>query len=246
VSSVLVIAGVDSSGGAGISRDVDTLARLGVRAQCAVTAVTAQTDTEVREQLLLPAALVRAQIETALATHRPGAVKIGMLGNAAIVTAVAAALPPLAQLPLVLDPVLCASSGAALLDAAGQRALLELLLPRATLITPNIPEAAALLDEPRASGEAQLLLQARALLARGAAAVLLKGGHDGGAQSSDLLLMQNAAPRWLRAPRQRGARRGTGCVLASAIGAFLASGVELPAACIRAKELVMQLWQTAD
>ena len=246
MKSVLVIAGVDSSGGAGLNRDVETLARLGVRAQCAVTAVTAQTDAQVCEQLLMPAPLVRAQIETALVTRRPGAVKVGMLGNADIVTAVAAALPPRAQLPLVIDPVLCASSGAALLDAAGRGALLEMLLPGATLITPNIPEAAALLGEPQASGEAQLLRQARALLARGAAAVLLKGGHGGGAQSSDLLLMQDGAPRWLRAPRQTGARRGTGCVLASAIAAALASGVELPTACTRAKELVMQLWQSAD
>lgn len=243
MSSVLLIAGVDSSGGAGLIRDVATLTRLGVRAQCAVTAVTAQTDAEVREQLLLPAALVRAQIETALAAHRPAAVKVGMLGNADIVAAVAAALPAHPQPPLVLDPVLCASSGAELLDAPGRAALLELLLPRATLVTPNIPEAAALLGEPPADSEAQLLQQACRLLARGAAAVLLKGGHRHEPQASDLLVMRDGAPRWLRAPRREGTRRGTGCVLASAIAAYLARAVELPAACAQAKECVTQLWQ---
>jgi hydroxymethylpyrimidine/phosphomethylpyrimidine kinase len=246
VNSVLVIAGADSSGGAGLSRDIATLARLGVRVQCALTAVTAQTDAELREQLLLPAALVRVQIEAALATHRPQAVKVGMLGNADIVTAVAAVLPPRAQLPLVLDPVLCASSGAQLLDAAGCRALLELLLPRASLVTPNIPEAAALLGESPARSEAQLLQQARALLARGAAAVLLKGGHGEGAEASDLLLQQDGALQWLRAPRQQGVQRGTGCTLASAIAGHLAHGVELSQACAQAKDFVSRRWQSAD
>lgn len=246
MNRVLIIAGADSSGGAGLSRDIATLTHLGVRAQCALTAVTAQTDAELREQLLLPAALVRAQIETALATHRPQAVKVGMLGNADIVGAVAAVLPPRAQLPLVLDPVLCASSGAQLLDAAGCAALVELLLSRATLITPNIPEAAALLGESPARSEAQLLQQARALLARGPGAVLLKGGHGQGAEASDLLLQHDGAPQWLRAPRQTGTRRGTGCAVASAIAAYLARGVDLPQACAQAKRFVTQLWQSAD
>ena len=145
MTAVLVIAGSDSSGGAGLVRDVRTLARFGTRVLCAVTAVTVQSDSEVTAVHPVSTATVRAQIEAALATGRVGAIKIGMLATRAIALAVAACLPPREQVPIVLDPVLASSSGAALLDAGGREALRDNLVPRATLVTPNIPEAAALL-----------------------------------------------------------------------------------------------------
>ena len=144
MSTVLVIAGSDSSGGAGLTRDIRTLTRLEARALCAITAVTAQSDASVRAVQVVPAELVRAQIAAAFATARVDAIKIGMLATAATVQAVAASLPADGP-PIVLDPVLVATSGGELLDRGGREALRTLLLPRATVLTPNIPEAAALL-----------------------------------------------------------------------------------------------------
>jgi hydroxymethylpyrimidine/phosphomethylpyrimidine kinase len=245
VTTVLVIAGSDSSGGAGIARDVRTLARLGARALCVVTAVTAQSDTRVTAVHVVPAEVVRAQIAAAFATARVEAIKIGMLATAATVRAVAAALPPRVP-PLVLDPVLASSSGGELLDDGGRAALRTTLLPRTTLLTPNIPEAAVLLGARCGPSEQALLDAAAALLALGPAAVLLKGGHAEGPEATDLLLMAHAAPRWLRAPRVNAVRRGTGCALSSAIAAGLAAGLELTAACERAKQHVTQLLQQDD
>jgi hydroxymethylpyrimidine/phosphomethylpyrimidine kinase len=243
VTAVLVIAGTDSSGGAGLARDVATLTRLGADALVAVTAVTAQTDSEVRAVELLPPALVRAQIGAALATRRAAAIKTGMLGNGAIVAAVAAAIPPRELVPLVLDPVLAASCGGTLLDEAGRAALAALLLPRATLLTPNIPEAALLLGAAPAASAAEMIEQGRALCARGAAAVLVKGGHASAALATDWLVTRAGSVQRLAAPRVAAARRGTGCALASAIAAGLAARLPLGAACQRAKEHVSGLLQ---
>jgi len=244
VTAVLVIAGTDSSGGAGLVRDVATLTRFGAETLCAVTAVTAQTDREVTAIELLPAAVVQAQISAALATGRAAAVKVGMLGDREIVAAVAGALPPRERLPLVLDPVLAATSGGSLLDAAGRAALTALLLPRTTLLTPNIPEAAALLGLAPASSDEELVGQGRALCALGAAAVLMKGGHASrAAQAADWLVTQEGTVRKFTAPRLPAQRRGTGCALASGIAAGLAARLPLEAACQRAKEFVTELLQ---
>jgi hydroxymethylpyrimidine/phosphomethylpyrimidine kinase len=239
VRHVLVIAGSDSSGGAGLTRDVETLSHFRVGALCALTAVTAQSDAAVTAVETLPPAIVRGQIEAAFATGRVAAVKIGMLGTRAVVLAVAAALAENPGVPVVLDPVLAATSGARLLDASGQAALRDVLLPRATLITPNIPEVAALLGVESAEGEAQLLQQGRALLALGARAVLLKGGHASGELATDQLLTSAAVHR-LSAPRAARGQRGTGCALGSAIAAGLAVGMDLLAACVRAKDYVTE------
>jgi hydroxymethylpyrimidine/phosphomethylpyrimidine kinase len=245
VTGVLVIAGSDSSGGAGLVRDVRTLAHFGVPALCAVTAVTVQSDSEVSAVHVVPPELVSAQIRAALATGRVAGIKVGMLGTRATVLAVAASLPPRTAVPLVLDPVLAASSGAHLLDAAGRAALLEILLPRVTLLTPNIPEAAALLGTPLAETEEERLRQGEALRALGPEAVLLKGGHGGGTEAIDILLTGNAVHH-LAAPRAAATRRGTGCALAAAIAAGLAVGLDLYAACARAKQHVRELLQHAD
>ena len=241
MTAVLVIAGTDSSGGAGLARDVATLTHFGVGALLAVTAATAQTDSEVRAVELLPAPLVRAQISAALATRRVAAIKTGMLGNAAIVEAVAAVIPPRALVPLVLDPVLAATAGATLLDETGRAALAALLLPRATLLTPNIPEAALLLGATQASSAEEIVAQGRALCARGAAAVLMKGGHAAGALAIDWLIMREGSVHRLAAPRLAAACRGTGCALASGIAAGLAARMPLELACERAKEHVTEL-----
>ena len=245
MSAVLVIAGTDSSGGAGLTRDVATLAAFGVDALCAVTAVTAQTDSAVAAVTLMPAALVRAQIEAALAGGRVRAVKTGMLGGADTVETLAATLPPRARLPLVLDPVLSASSGGTLLDEAGRAALCKRLLPRATLLTPNIPEAALLLGVKPAHSPADIIAQGHALCALGAAAVLMKGGHATDGRATDHLILADGAVSELTAVRLNATRRGTGCALASAIAAGLASGLALAAACARAKQHVTALLQAA-
>jgi hydroxymethylpyrimidine/phosphomethylpyrimidine kinase len=243
VSAVLVIAGTDSSGGAGLTRDVATLAHFGVEALCAITAVTAQTDAAVRGVMRLPSETVRAQIAAAFATGRVAAVKTGMLVDGAIVEAVADSLPP--RLPLIVDPVLAATSGGELLDGAGRVALMERLLPRATLLTPNLNEAAVLLGARLASTENEVIAQGRALCARGAAAVLMKGGHAQLPLATDWLLTADGECRSFALPRVAAQRRGTGCALATAIAAGLATGLERAVACARAKSYVTELLMRA-
>jgi len=245
MTAVLVIAGTDPSGGAGLTRDVATLASFGVEALCAVTAITVQSDHDVVSVAPQPATLVQAQIAAALRTRRAAAVKIGMLGTDAIVLAVAASLPPREATPLVLDPVLAATAGGTLLDVPGRAALCATLLPRATLLTPNIPEAAALLGVTPAASAAEVVEQGRALCALGVAAVLMKGGHADGPAAIDWLIGADGGVRELRAPRSAATRRGTGCALASGIAAGLALGLPLAAACERAKQHVTALLHSA-
>jgi hydroxymethylpyrimidine/phosphomethylpyrimidine kinase len=142
---VLVIAGSDSSGGAGLLRDVQVLTRLEVEARCVVTAVTAQTHTAVSAIHHVPPEIVREQMRAALETGDIGAIKIGMLGTLETIEAVIEALPSRDRIPIVLDPVLSSSSGGSLLKPSAQTRLKDLLLPRVTLVTPNLPEAARLL-----------------------------------------------------------------------------------------------------
>lgn len=241
-----MIAGSDSSGGAGLTRDVRTLSSFATPALCALTAVTAQSDREVRAVHPMPPELVRAQIAAALATSRVGAVKIGMLATAAIALAVAESLPPRERLPVVLDPVLRSSSGGVLLDADGRRVLVADLLPRATLVTPNVDELAELLGTAPAQTEEARAEQARRLLALGPAAVLAKGGHAAGEEAVDLLLGAHQPLRRLASPRSTRSLRGTGCALASAIAAGLAAGRTLEDACTRAKQHLAELFQEAD
>jgi hydroxymethylpyrimidine/phosphomethylpyrimidine kinase len=158
---------------------------------------------------------------------------------------VAAAVPPRQFLPLVLDPVLVATSGGRLLDAAGDAALRGELLPRATLLTPNIPEAAALLGVAAAATSAEVIEQGRALCALGPAAVLMKGGHASGAAASDWLVSGDGSVRELTTPRIPATLRGTGCALASGVAAGLALGLPLAEACARAKQHVTVLLHSA-
>jgi hydroxymethylpyrimidine/phosphomethylpyrimidine kinase len=231
-----VIAGVDSSGGAGLTRDACVLADFGVDVLCTVTAVTAQSNSRVNALHHVPPDFVRAQIAAAFATREIGAIKIGMLGVRATVEAVSEALP--SSVPIVLDPVLTASSGGVLLDANGRRAMREKLFPRVTLVTPNLPEAAALLDEDPANTELELIAQAQRLLSLGPRAVLIKGGHAIGEDAVDLLVSRSVPARRVASRRANAIRRGTGCALASAIAAGLASGMMLAEACERAKRYI--------
>lgn len=239
--AVLVIAGSDSSGGAGIVRDLKVLADLGVDALCAVSAVTAQTHGHVVSVHHVPPEVVRTQIRTALESTTISAIKIGMLGTAATVTAVADSLPRAGAIPVVLDPVLLSSSGGVLLDDEGRAEMCARLLPLTTVLTPNIPEAASLCGAAPASTREALLEQARWLLAGGVRAVLLKGGHASGAEAVDLLLTEHNTPQWLTSPRLEARCRGTGCALASAIAAGLASGHSVEGACRSGKEYVLSM-----
>jgi hydroxymethylpyrimidine/phosphomethylpyrimidine kinase len=235
---VLVIAGSDSSGGAGLIRDVEVLRDCGVAATCAITAVTAQTHSRVATIHEVPAHAVQDQILCAFETHRIGAIKIGMLATQPIVDTVAQCLEQFRTIPCVLDPVLCSSSGRDLLDERGRTALTERLLPLATLVTPNIPEAARLVNAPPAQSEPEMLEHARQITRFGAKAVLLKGGHATGPLCVDVLLSSSGELERFSAPRFSGTQRGTGCTLASAITAALAKGSPLTDACRSAKRYV--------
>lgn len=237
--AVLVIAGSDSSGGAGLLRDLRTLNDFSVDALAALTAVTAQSDTQVTAIQHLPAFIIQQQIAAAFATRPISAIKIGMLGTRATVEAVLASLPSRNRVPIVLDPVLMSSSGSVLLDEPGMVVLRNQLLSRVTLVTPNIPEAAALLQTSIAANEDSVIAQAVHILRMGPQAVLIKGGHANGNEASDLLVTESTPPLRLTAARMNARMRGTGCALASAIAALLGQGASLAEACQRAKLYVL-------
>ncbi|MFN7008946.1 MAG: bifunctional hydroxymethylpyrimidine kinase/phosphomethylpyrimidine kinase [Allorhizobium sp.] len=235
IRNVLSIAGSDPSGGAGIQADLKAFSARGVYGMAALTALTAQNTQGVSGVHAVPPDFVAEQIRMVFADVRVDAVKIGMIANAEIAEAVAVALEPYRGVPVVLDPVMVAKGGAALLDPAAVEALKTQLLPLATLITPNLPEAAALLGEPEASDRTAMEALALKLCALGTSAVLLKGGHLGGAESPDILVTA-AGTHWFEAPRVATKNtHGTGCSLSSAIAAELAKGQTPQAAVAAAK-----------
>ena len=227
IANVLTIAGSDSGGGAGIQADLKTFSALRCYGLSVVTAITAQNTREVSAIHALPAAFVAAQLEAVFSDIEIDAVKIGMLGAAPVIEAVAAALERWRPPFVVLDPVMVAKSGAALLPPDSVDALRSRLLPLATLVTPNLPEAGVLLDGPAPTDEDGMIDAAGRLRALGARAVLVKGGHGAGDSVLDLLEDgQGILP--LEAPRiATTSTHGTGCTLASAIAAELAKGREL-------------------
>lgn len=243
----LTIAGSDSSGGAGVQADLKTFSALGVYGASVITAVTAQNTRAVTAVWAVPADLVRAQLDAVLDDLAVAAVKLGMLHDAAIIEAVAAGLECRPRIPVVLDPVMVAKSGAALLAReAAVSALVQRLLPRATVITPNLPEAAVLLGCDEAEVQADPRRACARLRALGPQAVLLKGGHAGGENSDDLL---DTGGELLTLPAQRLATRhthGTGCTLAAALAAGLAHGLGLAAAAAAAKRYITLAIAGAD
>ena len=242
----LTIAGSDSSGGAGIQADLKTFAALGVYGASVITALTAQNTSGVTGIHLVPADFVTAQIDAVFSDLDVKAVKIGMVAQLAIVDAIVAGLTRWSPKHIVLDPVMVATSGDRLLATDAVEALRTKLLPRASLITPNLPEAAALLDEPVALREAAIESQGKRLLALGCPAVLIKGGHGQGTESIDYLVSGNgivalAAPR---IPTKN--THGTGCSLSSAIAAGLAKGEDIETAVRKAKVWVSAAIAAAD
>ena len=235
---VLSIAGSDSGGGAGIQADLKTFAALGCFGMTALTALTAQNTLGVRAIHAVPLEMLNAQIDAVVEDIGVDAVKIGMLHSAATVQAVATAIDRHRLERVVLDPVMVATSGATLIDREAIEVLVTQMFPRAALVTPNLDEAALLVGRPLAT-EDDMYAAARELLARGARAVLLKGGHLAGDTVSDLLLAHDAQALWLRGPRIPSANtHGTGCTLSSAIAAHLARGATLEDAVRRARDYV--------
>jgi hydroxymethylpyrimidine/phosphomethylpyrimidine kinase len=230
-SLVLTIAGSDSSAGAGIQADLATFARFGVRGATAITAITAQNDGGVIAWSAVDP--VRAQID---ATDHVDAVKSGMLANAAIVATVAEAITERSLRPYVLDPVTVAGTGHALAHGNLTPVILKYLVPLADLVTPNLGEAAALLGSPVRDADSM----ARELVARGARAVLVKGGHLDGDDVVDVLCDENGIRRFRR-PRIRVKTHGTGCRLSAGIAANLALGKPLDTAVAMAGDFVHEL-----
>jgi hydroxymethylpyrimidine/phosphomethylpyrimidine kinase len=242
----LTIAGSDSSGGAGIQADLKTFAALGVYGASVITALTAQNTKGVTGIHPVPADFVTAQIDAVFGDLDVRAVKIGMVAQLASIDAIAAGLTRWSPRHVVLDPVMIATSGDRLLAADAVEGLRTKLIPRASLVTPNLPEAAALLDEPVAASEAAIERQGQRLLAMGCGAVLIKGGHGQGPESIDYLVSGNGVIA-LAAPRIATKNtHGTGCSLSSAIAAGLAKGEDMETAVRAAKAWVSAAIAAAD
>jgi hydroxymethylpyrimidine/phosphomethylpyrimidine kinase len=242
----LTIAGSDSSGGAGIQADLKTFAALGVYGASVITALTAQNTAGVSAIHQVPPEFVTAQMDAVFSDLSIGAVKIGMVAQAGTIEAIEAGLTRWSPKHVILDPVMVASSGDRLLAPEAVAALRSKLIPRASLITPNLPEAAALLDEPIAEGEAAIESQGKRLLELGCSAVLIKGGHGQGAESVDYLITAKAIVA-LAAPRIATKNtHGTGCSLSSAIAAGLAKREEMEMAVRNAKAWVSAAIAAAD
>jgi hydroxymethylpyrimidine/phosphomethylpyrimidine kinase len=242
----LTIAGSDSSGGAGIQADLKTFAALGVYGASVITALTAQNTSGVSGIHVVPADFVTAQIDAVFSDLDVRAVKIGMVAQLATIDAIVAGLTRWSPKHIVLDPVMVATSGDRLLATEAVDALRTKLIPLASLITPNLPEAAALLDEPVALRESAIESQGKRLLAMGCRAVLIKGGHGQGPESIDYLIGDNGIIA-LAAPRIATKNtHGTGCSLSSAIAAGLVKGEDVETAVRHAKAWVSAAIAAAD
>jgi hydroxymethylpyrimidine/phosphomethylpyrimidine kinase len=242
----LTIAGSDSSGGAGIQADLKTFAALGVYGASVITALTAQNTQGVAGIHDVPPEFIAAQIDAVFADLDVAAVKIGMVGRAAAIEAVARGLTRHRAGVVVLDPVMVAASGDRLLAPDAIGALRRLLIPRALVVTPNLPEAAVLAGASIARNEKEMEAQARAILERGARYVLIKGGHGDGEDSVDLLVGQGEVVRLAAKRIATRNTHGTGCTLSSAIAAGLAKGADLVTAARDAKAYVTAAIAAAD
>lgn len=239
----LTIAGSDSSGGAGIQADLKTFTALGVYGASVITAITAQNTTGVQAVLTLPADIIAAQIASVASDLAVSAIKTGMLADSTTVETVADGLARFADVPLVVDPVMVATSGDVLLAPDAIDAVRTRLFPLATVVTPNLHEAARLLEGSVATSFDEMQSQGRRLLALGPKAVLMKGGHGVGSEATDILVLPSGSLRF-DAPRIATSNtHGTGCTLAAAIAARLAEGDSLPSAVKAAKDFV---WNAID
>lgn len=237
IPNVLSIAGSDPSGGAGVQADLKAISANGAFAMAALTALTAQNTQGVSGIHFVPPAFVQSQIDTVFDDIRVDAVKIGMIGNAGIAQAVARALAG-RKTTIILDPVMIAKGGAALLQPDAVVVLRDVLLPMAMVLTPNLPEAAHLLETDQATTRDKMASQGRALCALGPAAVLMKGGHLSSFDSPDCLVTGDSVT-WFEGPRTLTPNtHGTGCTLSSALAAQLANTDDIHAAVATAKSYV--------
>ncbi len=242
---VLIVAGSDSGGGAGIQADIKTVTALGGYAATAITALTAQDTITVHAVHDVPADFVAQQMRVVLRDIGADAIKTGMLNRPEVIHAIVQVLDELApDVPLVVDPVMVAKGGARLLQPEAEVALIEQLIPRAAVITPNLPEAGALIGRSVADA-ASMEPAARDLLALRPRAVLLKGGHLEGDELVDLLLDRQGVQRFTSTKLHTRSTHGTGCTLASAIATGLALGQPLAEAVIDARRYVRRAMETA-
>ena len=242
----VTVAGSDSGGGAGIQADLKTFAALGVYGATVITALTAQNTRGVAGVHDVPADFNDAQFEAVFSDLAVDAVKVGMLSRRATIDAVVAGLDRFGQTNVVVDPVMIATSGDRLVDDDAIDALRDVLIPRARVITPNLLEAAALLNRPVVADENAMRGQAERFLLHGAKAVLIKGGHGGGPEAIDLLVELDTVTRF-SAPRVATKNtHGSGCTLSSAVAAGLAKGLSLIEATRGAKDYVTAAIQGAD
>jgi hydroxymethylpyrimidine/phosphomethylpyrimidine kinase len=242
----LTIAGSDSSGGAGIQADLKTFSALGVYGASVITALTAQNTKRVSAIHDVPADFVTAQIDAVFSDLDVAAVKIGMVSQSTVIAAIAAGLERWRPRAVVLDPVMIAASGDRLLAPDAIDVLKRVLIPHALVLTPNLPEAAALLDAPVATTESDMRAQGERLLALGPRAVLVKGGHADGVESVDLLIEPGAFTRLAADRIATENTHGTGCTLSSAIAAGLAKGLVLAEAVRAAKIYVTDALAAAN
>ena len=242
----VTIAGSDSGGGAGIQADLKTFSALGVYGASVIAALTAQNTKGVTGIHDVPPAFVTAQIDSVFSDLAVNAVKIGMLSHPDVIAAVADGLDKYGQRRVVLDPVMVAASGDRLLVPEAVDVLRRVLIPKAMLITPNLPEAAALLETAMARTEGEMQEQGEKLLALGARAVLMKGGHGSGGESVDLLVEQNSVARLAAERIATDNTHGTGCTLSSAIAAGLAKKLSLAEAVREAKAYVTVAIKASD
>jgi len=242
----VTIAGSDSSGGAGIQADLKTFSALGVYGATVITALTAQNTQGVSAIHDVPAEFIAAQIDAVFSDLAVGAVKIGMVSQANAIEEIAAGLVRHQAKNIVLDPVMVATSGDRLLAPDAVEAMRSALVRRALLVTPNLPEAAALTDTEIARDERDMAAQARAILAMGARNVLIKGGHTEGAESVDLLIGEDGSSRFAAERIATQNTHGSGCTLSSAIAAGLAKGLDLADAVRDAKTYVTAAIAAAD
>jgi hydroxymethylpyrimidine/phosphomethylpyrimidine kinase len=244
-ANILTIAGSDSGGGAGIQADLKAISATGAYGLSVITALTAQNTVGVDAIYPVTMDFLKQQMRTVARDIRFDAVKVGMLGTPEVTEAVVEFLETL-SCPVVVDPVMVAKSGDRLLQADAISALRDVLIPQASVITPNLPEAADLLDVMEASDRDTMLAQARALLALGPQAVLLKGGHLSTKESPDLLMSESEA-QWFDTARVATTNtHGTGCTLSSALASYLGQGDPVDVAVAKAKDYISGAIAAAD
>lgn len=242
----VTIAGSDSGGGAGIQADLKTFSALGVYGASVIAALTAQNTLGVQAIHDIPVTFIRQQMTSVFGDLRVTAVKVGMLSQSRIIETVAAGLDDAGIAAIVLDPVMVATSGDRLLSIDAVDALRDILMPRASVVTPNLHEAAALTGRPFAEDEAEIRRQGEALLEKGARSVLIKGGHATGQDSVDLLVEPEGIARFVGSRIETRNTHGTGCTLSAAIAAGLARGLDLRAAIQQAKDYLGGALLAAD